>query len=58
MPGREAVTRQGTLIKGREGEAGTVFYHYSFRPVNMDEMTPEEIGNETQDGEPDLDWVG
>jgi replicative DNA helicase len=58
LPGREAVTRQGTLIKGREGEAGTVFYHYSFRPVNMDEMTPEEIGNETQDGEPDLDWVG
>ena len=43
-----------TFLKGREGESGEFQTHYSFSPVNFDQVTAEENAEEA----PNLDWMG
>ena len=40
------------LMKGREGEKGEVHINYKFQPVNLSEVSPEEI----QETQCSLDW--
>jgi 5,10-methenyltetrahydromethanopterin hydrogenase len=57
LTGREAKTRRFELIKGREGESGTFYYRYEFRPVNLEEIDEdEEAGVIDADGNV-LDWT-
>ena len=36
-------SRELDLLKGREGEEGKVYTHYTFKPTNLTEMTAEEL---------------
>uniref|UniRef100_A0AAU8KYL7 DNA replication protein n=1 Tax=Pseudomonas phage PA_L9 TaxID=3232177 RepID=A0AAU8KYL7_9CAUD len=36
-------SRELDILKGREGEFGSFFTHYRFKPANLNEMTAEEV---------------
>jgi replicative DNA helicase len=36
-------SREMGFLKGREGEQGKIYTHFRFAPVNMDEMSPDEM---------------
>lgn len=57
-PGRERDARRSEFIKGREGEGGIVEFWYKFRPVNFEEVPPDEggVGSDDEDEEA-LDWT-
>ena len=46
------------FLKGREGEHGTVAINFKFAPLNMDEMTPEEIEQDLGVTEESVQWMG
>lgn len=53
-----AHSRLFDFLKGREGEHGTVSINFRFAPLNMDEMTQEELENEGEVTEASVEWMG
>lgn len=46
------------LLKGREGEWGTVAINFKFAPLRMDEMTDEERGEHGEVTAESMEWMG
>lgn len=51
-------SRTFDFLKGREGESGTVAINFKFAPLNMDEMTEEEVTEEEGVSMNSVQWMG
>lgn len=46
------------FLKGREGEHGTVAINFRFAPLNMEEMSQEELEDEGEVTQDSVQWMG
>jgi hypothetical protein len=51
-------SRTFDFLKGREGESGEVAINFKFAPLDMEEMTPEEIEEDVGVTSESVQWMG
>lgn len=50
-------SREFDFLKGREGEEGKVAINFKFAPLDMSELTPEQVESETGQPAADVTWM-